>query len=704
MAAALTLGGVSLSQPAQAAKVPVTVLDSPEDAAAAIRSDDGTQTGIQIFGKKDKKQQHQDAIESRILIRTTEALTETAQARVVYYYADGGYYILVYKDKTEADRAEKTLSSVYGADQVIRDRVIWQDDIQKSAVTSRKAEDDGEEEEQPFDGIHLMGMDTLKEDAKNWSGSVKVAVIDSGIDRDHKLLENRIDTTDSVNLADGADASKYDDTYGHGSHVSGIITQATPNQVKIMAVRVFDDYQMSSLSQITMGIDYAREHGADVMNMSLGHTSPTEKERDLISAAMQRSVKEGCTLVAASGNENKDVSTSCPANNSWTISVGSLTPDAMQDGNYVRSWFSNYGKRLDFIAPGQNITSAWADGTEVTISGTSMATPHMAAAAAYVKLKHADYDQWEVYKTFQDYAVDLGTPGKDDDFGYGYVDLKDYASEQAADQTAPKYQAISAEAVTKKTMNDVGKSFSLNAKVEIGNGKLSYRSSDPKVASVANGKITVRGTGKCEISITASKTDTYKETTRTVQVEVVKGTQTLVIPTMKYTKALGEKGFYLKASVKKPGDGKVTFLSNDDSVVSVKSNGYVTIKGTGTAKVYAVASSTKSFQIQYSNAIEIRVVKKPAKAKISRVASGKKALRPYWKKQSGVSGYQIRYSTKSSMKSAKTKTISGASKTSYRITKLGSKKKYYIQVRAYKKYGTTTIYGNWSSVKKQKTK
>lgn len=116
------------------------------------------------------------------------------------------------------------------------------------------------EDEQVFDGIHMMGMDTLKEQAKDWQGQVEVAVIDSGIDRDHELFTGRIDTEKSINLSGQEPENQYDDTYGHGSHVSGIITQATPDQVKIMTVRVFDDYQMSSLTQITMGIDYAREN------------------------------------------------------------------------------------------------------------------------------------------------------------------------------------------------------------------------------------------------------------------------------------------------------------------------------------------------------------------------------------------------------------------------------------------------------------
>lgn len=697
MAAVLSLGGFPLNGEVWAAENKVIVLKTPQEAAKAINTSSKTNGRLKT---SNKKSEHKNAIESRILLRTDEVPQETANAKKVYYYQTGEYYILQYKNPQAADEAEETLVKRYGNEVVVRDRVIMQEE--------EESDGSGEEQVVPFDGIHAMGMDTLKEEAKDWKGNVEVAVIDSGVDRDHSLLIGRIDTQKSVNLADGADASKYDDTYGHGSHVAGIITQATPDQVKIMAIRVFDDYQMSSLSQITMGIDYARENGADVMNMSLGHTSPTDAERELINASMQKSVEQGCTLMAASGNENNNVSTSCPANNSWTISVGSLTEK--EDGSYERSWFSNYGERLDFVAPGDQITSAWADGSEVTISGTSMATPHMAAAAAMIKLKHPTYDQWNIYKTLQDYEVDLGEDGKDELYGNGYVNLKDFASEKEASVSEPKYQAISSLAVIKKTMNSVGKSDSLKAVVTKGDGTLTYTSSNPNVVTVSKqGAITVKGTGKCTVTITVSKTAKYKETKRNVQIEIGKGTQEIVIPTMKYTKTLGDKGFYVKASVKAPGDGTISFLANENEVVNVTSKGYVTIKGVGTAQIYAIASGTASFRQQFSNPITITVqksvpVKKPAQAKITKVSPGKTIISVTWKKQSLVTGYQVRYAKNSTMKNATTKTIARSSAASYKISKLKKKQTYYVKVRAYKKQNGKTVYGSWSKAVKTKTK
>lgn len=141
-----------------------------------------------------------------------------------------------------------------------------------------------------------------------------------------------------------------------------------------------------------------------------------------------------------------------------------------------------------------------------------MATPHMAAAAAYVKMKHPDYNQRDVYAAFKDNAVDLGESGKDTEFGYGYVHLEKYNTNEAAESKDGKeYQAISAPAQINKTMNDSGKSFTIDAKITRGNGNLTYETTNEKIATVKDGKVTIVGRGKCNIVIKASETKEYKK-------------------------------------------------------------------------------------------------------------------------------------------------------------------------------------------------
>lgn len=715
MAAALILGGSASAFKVKAADQKIIVLTTPQQASKAINQNTSAKSKGRSAGTSITKQQREELIKSRIIVRAKKAPQNITGVKQIYYYSVGDYYILQCTSKQAADVAQKQLRKQYSSEQVVRDRVITQsEDTEKQSDTGTTGQttDNGNtytdyveqnKDEQVFDGIHMMGMDTLKEQAKDWKGQVEVAVIDSGIDRDHELFTGRIDTQKSINLSGVEPQDQYDDTYGHGSHVSGIITQATPDQVKIMTVRVFDDYQMSSLTQITMGIDYARENGADVMNMSLGHTSPTDSELKLINDSMEKSVKQGSVLLAASGNEANNVSTSCPANNSWTISVGSLQPNPTDRTKYTRSWFSNYGKRLDFVAPGNNINSAWADGTIVSLKGTSMATPHMAAAAAMVKLKHHNYDQWRVYATFLDYTKDLGAAGKDDYFGNGYIDLSNYASEKEASKDNKRYQAISARAVTKKTMNDVGKSFSLDAKLEDGNGKLTYQTSNTKVAQVtSDGKIVVKGVGKCEITITASATDSYKQTTHTVQVEVARGQQMIHLPSRTYTKTMADKKFKLAATIVKPGNGKLSYITNHEDIITITKDGYIIPKKTGTAKIYAIAQGTSEFEEAISDSITLTIKAapkpvNPGKVIIQKLRKGKKSFTVSYKKLTKATGYQVRYSLKSNMKSAKTVNVKG--KTSITVRKLKSKKKYYVQVRAYNTVSGKTVYGSFSSKK-----
>ena len=311
----------------------------------------------------------------------------------------------------------------------------------------------------------------------------------------------------------------------------------------------------------------------------------------------------------------------------------------------------------------------------------------MAAAAAMVKLKHHDYDQWRVYATFLDYTKDLGAAGKDDYFGNGYVDFSDYASEKAGSKENKRYQAISAKAVTKTTMNSVGKSFSLDAKLEEGDGKLTYQTSNAKVAQVtSDGKVVIKGVGKCDITIKALATDSYKETVHTVQVEVQRGQQTINLPSRTYTKTMADKKFKLAATVAKPGNGTISYITNNEDIITISKDGYITPKKVGTAKIYAIAAGTNEFEEAVSDSITLTIkaapktVKKPVnpgKAKITKLKKGKKSFKVTYKKQTKATGYYVRYSLKKSMKGAKTVKVKG--KTSVTVKKLKAKKKYYVQ-------------------------
>lgn len=204
---------------------------------------------------------------------------------------------------------------------------------------------------------------------------VDVYVLDTGIRLDHVEFEGRAVTGIDI-ITSGGTAN---DGNGHGTHVAGTIggkTYGVAKKVKLYAVRVLDNSGSGTISGIVAGIDWVTSHHTTrpaVANMSLGGGASTT-----LDDAVKRSIADGITYVVAAGNSYANACNYSPARVPEAITVGSTTST---DGF---SSFSNYGSCVDILAPGSNITSAWYTSTTATntISGTSMASPHVAGAAA----------------------------------------------------------------------------------------------------------------------------------------------------------------------------------------------------------------------------------------------------------------------------------------------------------------------------------
>jgi hypothetical protein len=211
------------------------------------------------------------------------------------------------------------------------------------------------------------------------SGANKTAwVIDTGIDLDHPDLN--VDQGNSVSFLTGGGGNTSPDDYnGHGTHVAGTIAAIDNNigvigvaeGATVVAVRVLDRRGSGTTSGVIAGVDYvaANASGQDVANMSLGGGVSTSLDNAVINASGT------CKFALAAGNESDHANNHSPArangNNIYTVS-------AMANGD-VWAYYSNYGNPpVDYCAPGSSIHSCWKDGGYNTISGTSMATPHVA--------------------------------------------------------------------------------------------------------------------------------------------------------------------------------------------------------------------------------------------------------------------------------------------------------------------------------------
>ncbi|GAA1476195.1 S8 family peptidase [Nocardioides aestuarii] len=211
----------------------------------------------------------------------------------------------------------------------------------------------------------------------NRTGSgVKAYVIDTGVLASHSQFGGRV-VAGATAINDGRGAS---DCNGHGTHVAGTIggsTHGVAKSVTIVPVRVLDCNGSGSTSGVIAGVDWVTSnHSAGqpaVANMSLGGGVSTTLDN-----AVARSISDGVTYAVAAGNESTNACNGSPARVSSALTVGSTT------SSDARSSFSNYGSCVDLFAPGSSITSAWytSNSATNTISGTSMATPHVAGVAA----------------------------------------------------------------------------------------------------------------------------------------------------------------------------------------------------------------------------------------------------------------------------------------------------------------------------------
>jgi len=251
---------------------------------------------------------------------------------------------------------------------------------------------------------------------------IKVAIVDTGIDVKHPdLIDNLKGGVSAVGYT-----SSYNDDNGHGTHVAGIAA-AIDNEIGVIgvgpkidlyAVKVLNRRGSGYLSDVIEGLDWAISNGMQVVNMSLGTASNVL----LFQEAVQRVNAAGIVQVAAAGNSGGAVI--YPAAYSEVIAVS-----ATDSSDAIASW-SSRGPEIDLAAPGVSIYSTYKGQTYKTLSGTSMAAPHVAGTAALVlnsAISNYDldgdgiWDPIEVQNKLQDRATDLGTTGFDNLYGWGLV-------------------------------------------------------------------------------------------------------------------------------------------------------------------------------------------------------------------------------------------------------------------------------------------
>ncbi|MBI2346301.1 MAG: S8 family serine peptidase [Deltaproteobacteria bacterium] len=249
------------------------------------------------------------------------------------------------------------------------------------------------------------------------SAPVRVAVLDTGVDAAHPDLFGRVlPGYNAINNTENAD-----DDHGHGTMVAGVIGAGGNNglgiagvapQVEILPIKVIAQSGEGSYADLIAGIYYAIEHGADVINISAGAYAPSNLLHDALTAAEVA----GIVVVAAAGNDATD-----------TPMYPAAYPEAMAvtatDATDAIWPESNYGTHVDLAAPGANIMSTMSGGGYAFADGTSLATAHVAGAAALLLSHAAAQTGADVVSRLLSSAIDLGAKGKDAAYGEGRLTL-----------------------------------------------------------------------------------------------------------------------------------------------------------------------------------------------------------------------------------------------------------------------------------------
>ncbi len=267
------------------------------------------------------------------------------------------------------------------------------------------------------------GVDRIDADVVHAAGvtgsGVKVAIVDTGIDGNHSDLVvyggyNYIDNT-----------TNWQDDHGHGTHVAGTVA-ALDNDIDVIgvspdanlyAVKVLDSGGSGSYAGIAAGIEWCVSNGMQVINMSLGGSSDSETLR----TACQNAYNAGIVIVAAAGNSGnppgRGDNIGYPAKYETVIAVGAT------DSKDKRASFSSTGPALEIMAPGVSVLSTALGGGTTTMSGTSMASPHVAGVTALVISVNPGLSNVDVRAIMNNTAEPIGD-GDPSKYGNGLVDAE----------------------------------------------------------------------------------------------------------------------------------------------------------------------------------------------------------------------------------------------------------------------------------------
>ena len=406
---------LSLAGSAFAVKAYVEI-SSPEEMAEALAPKAG------ILSLRETKEP------VRVLLLTDAADTFCGAKRVLHY-ADLGMFVLEFESEAEALAAVE----YYGADRA------WLDTPETGATVLDEGNGSNDTDPEPTEtpapetgytarswGAAEMGLEQFRNNplaaAHLRDRHVTVAVLDTGADMTVPLFSERpflADSYDFVNATSYLTDITSGAAAGHGTKVVSLLYDLLPENAELMVLRVFDNAGSASRARILTALQYALEHGADIINMSLGWEN-ADSSYTFLNDTLDRLQEQGIPVICAAGNSGSDANTCYPASYETTISVSAVNSTLNYEG------FSNFGNTVDFAAPGSGLKMITLGGEEKIDRGTSFAAPHITAIAADMLLCE-DLSPAQLYETLRANSEDLGYEGRDVNYGWGLPRLGAFA-------------------------------------------------------------------------------------------------------------------------------------------------------------------------------------------------------------------------------------------------------------------------------------
>ena len=329
----------------------------------------------------------------------------------VYDYVVNGFAIKISNNKVLEQLKNNPLVAYLGQDRKISTFINSHTENQIIPQSIDRVDDD----------INLENINSNVVDAD-------IAILDTGIDLDHSDL-NVFHEKSFI-----PEATNADDDHGHGTHLAGIaaakdnsfgIVGIAPG-ARLWAIKILESSGMGEISTLIKGLDYINQNSnqVDVAVLSLG----CECESGALDIAISNSIKAGITIVVAAGNEGKNARTFTPANNPEVITVSAIAdsdgkcggkgPSTPYGADDTLASFSNFGDVVDIAAPGVEIYSTFKSNSYTKLTGTSMAAPHVAGAAALYISLHPEASPKDV----KNYLMNSGTNLSDlcNGNGHGY--------------------------------------------------------------------------------------------------------------------------------------------------------------------------------------------------------------------------------------------------------------------------------------------